>query len=163
MRILLSIILILIFCVPAFGSETSDPDSSVEKLRRIREQAQAQQIDAEAAETIAQEANESREDLGYVEKAIQGLALCLGVFFVLTYFMKKSQGIKSGTQERRLVLSEQISIGPKSKVALLSIDGKEILVGISESNIALLKELPPTRRPNPIKLEQGKVVSCINE
>jgi flagellar biogenesis protein FliO len=46
-------------------------------------------------------------------------------------------------RSRRLYVSDKVSVGEKSAVAVLHIDGRRLLLATTQSNISLLTELAP--------------------
>ncbi|MGA1190798.1 MAG: flagellar biosynthetic protein FliO [Bdellovibrionota bacterium] len=160
-----------IFCVPVFA-DTGTQYSEIERLRRLKTQVNSpretlsSEIPSEEHEGAKgkSERLEGRADDGnLLVKAIKGLSLCLGIFFVFVYFLKKQQGIKTVRKERRLILKEQMNLGGKNSVALISVDGREMLVGVSESNVHLLQARQVTSSPQRAVAAHAKVVSCVNE
>ena len=167
-------ILIVLFTAASAVAEapaSEASDSSIEKLRRIKAQVQINQ--SEKADGAIQQAasgerylaQPEREETSRVSKTVQGLILCLGVFFVMVYFLKRTRPQGGAASEARLQLKERLSVGPKANVALLTIDGKEVLVGVSETQVSLLQEISPRRvtAKRPIPLTKSEVISCINE
>jgi hypothetical protein len=139
-RTVLILLLIGLFSLPALAeseegevdlhSESSVDAESVAKLRRIRESA-----GLESTSLGDEEVNDSAAPGGIFGRAVQGLFLCLGAFGVLLYFLKRGQGSEHGDGAQRMVMQERITVAPKASVALLHVDGREILVGITESQI----------------------------
>jgi flagellar protein FliO/FliZ len=71
------------------------------------------------------------------------LVLLLAVLWVL----RRLQGIK-GLQglrpvARRLAVVEALSVGPRQKLAIVRLDNREVLVGVSPNGFALLDTVPP--------------------
>ena len=73
------------------------------------------------------------------------IALLLGLLWTL----RKLQGAQAGSggllrrKAGRLHLIESLSIGPRQKLALVSVDGREVLLGITASSINALQALHP--------------------
>lgn len=160
-----------ICCTPVFA-DNGTVSSDVERLRRLKIQVNSPKetpsseilSEGQASTIVEHEALEgSADDGNLLVKAIKGLSLCLGVFFVLVYFLKKQQGIKTVRKERRLILKEQMNLGGKNSVALISVDGREMLVGVSESNVHLLQARQVTSSTPRAMAAHAKVVSCVNE
>jgi len=172
----------LLLIITPFSVQHGVADTGIEKLRRIKAQVEAPSpasIDAENdallqaryASSGSLELDEEEESL--LVRAIKGLSLCLGVFFVFIYFLKKKHGIKTTSRERRLLLKEQMSLGGKNSVALIALDGREMIIGISENSVQLLQaQRSQAKRadaqrtaisPQSIPVKHAKVASCINE
>lgn len=47
--------------------------------------------------------------------------------------------------DRRLQLRETLPLGDRRFVALVEINGQELLLGCTQSSVSLLKELPPAK------------------
>lgn len=76
------------------------------------------------------------------------LALLLGVLWLL----RRMQGVK-GLQgfrpvARRLAVSEALTVGPRQKIALIRLDDREILVGITPQGFTLLDAAGPSTAPS---------------
>lgn len=164
-------LLVSICCAPVFA-DTGTVSSDVERLRRLKTQVNSPKeahsseilLEGQEATTVERELLEGRaDDENLLIKAIKGLSLCLGIFFVLVYFLKRQQGIKTVRKERRLILKEQMTLGGKNSVALISVDGREMLVGVSESNVHLLQARQAISSPHRTVAAHAKVVSCVNE
>ena len=159
MRFILSLLcLLLLFGAPAAASDELSESSSIDKLRRIRAQVELNGS-VEQPQPMPQKTEEASSFSGRV---FQGLSLCLGLFFVMVYFLKRTRRDGSdGAQRSRLMLRERISVGPKSNVALIAVDGRELLVGVSESGVTLLHELPKKRpAQSPISLKPSQALQC---
>lgn len=73
------------------------------------------------------------------------LVLLLGVLWVL----RRLQGIK-GLQglrpvARRLAVVEALNVGPRQKLAIVRLDNREVLVGVSPNGFTLLDTVPPAQ------------------
>jgi flagellar biogenesis protein FliO len=58
-----------------------------------------------------------------------GLAACLGSFFIGVHLLKRYQSNPRLAGERRMRVVERLAIGQKSSLLLVTIDGREYLVG----------------------------------
>ncbi|MCI5064400.1 flagellar biosynthetic protein FliO [bacterium] len=156
---ILIIFLFGVFCTPALADPTSEnvvqqaaPSAdaeSVAKLRRIRESAGLESSSLREAES-----KDSASTGGLFGRAVQGLFLCLGAFGVLLYFLKRGQGRVSEAGAQRMVVQERIVVAPKASVALLQVDGRELLIGITESQITFF---PGDQKSSELLLEKGRV------
>jgi flagellar biogenesis protein FliO len=158
-------VLLLAFSTAVCAEEGSVTDPAIEKLRRMK--ANAVSAELSTVQPSEEHANTEAESSGFVGKAFQGLSLCLGVFLVLVYFMKRGQPGRGSEKKQRLTIREQLSIAPKASVTLLSVDGREVLVGVTESSVTVLKEFPEKRAVQktnpPVSLQPAQVISCGNE
>lgn len=71
--------------------------------------------------------------------------LVLALLLAVLWALRRLQGIK-GLQglrpvQRRLSVVEALSVGPRQKIALVRVDDREVLVGLTPTGFALLKEL----------------------
>ena len=77
------------------------------------------------------------------------LAVLLGVLWLL----RRMQGIK-GLQglrpvARRLSVVEALTVGPRQKLAVVRLDDREVLVGITPNGFTLL-DVPPVRQASAV-------------
>lgn len=73
--------------------------------------------------------------------------LVIVLLVVVLWMLRRMQGIK-GLQglrpvARRLSVVEALTVGPRQKLALLRLDNREILVGITPNGFTLLDRLVP--------------------
>ncbi len=90
------------------------------------------------------------EQLGWVfVKTMLMLGIVLGLIYVLFHYglgrLLKSQ--KTGQQ---IVVKERIAIDAKHAVCMLEVNGEELLVGVSDGQIALLKDMSLNSPPRPV-------------
>jgi flagellar protein FliO/FliZ len=74
--------------------------------------------------------------------------LVIVLLVAVLWLLRRMQGIK-GLQglrpvARRLSVVEALTVGPRQKLALLRLDDREILVGITPNGFTLLDRLAPT-------------------
>lgn len=68
-------------------------------------------------------------------------ALMYGLAFTLKIAMKNEKirkFIQTTTEQQRIVVKSRAKISPKHMIAIIEIDGKEVVVSLSEANISLL-------------------------
>lgn len=68
-----------------------------------------------------------------------GLALVLGLIFLLTWLMKKVTGIQ-GTRGHIKLISA-INVGAKERAVLVEVSGEQLLLGVSSGSVSLLYKL----------------------
>lgn len=159
MKGILYTLLIIVMCSSqafALDEDASANDLSIEKLRRIKEQVQS----GDEKESPSEKAVSADHEAGQMGRSIQGLLLCFGALFVGVYFLKRSKGGKALTGASRLRLEERLLVGPKTHIALISVDGKEMLVGVSETQVTLLRENSAAKIRRPIPLEKSHAVKA---
>src|SRR5574343_1922272 len=74
------------------------------------------------------------------------VALVIGLLFGSLWALRKLQsGARLGAKgEARLKIVETLSIGPRQKIALVQLDGQDVLLGITVQSITALN-VPPAR------------------
>ncbi len=75
------------------------------------------------------------------------LLLVVGLILAAAWAARRGGLLKNKNQQRIKILDSQ-RLGPRSSVALLQIDGREILIGITAQQISLLHTKTPTE-PEP--------------
>lgn len=72
-------------------------------------------------------------------RIIGSLILVFGLMGALLWGLKRMQmKIGAPTPGRRLQMLESVSVGPRQKIALLRIDAREVLVGLSPGQMTAL-------------------------
>lgn len=72
-------------------------------------------------------------------------ALVIGLMLALLWGLKKLQ-VGSGLARRshgRLQVLESVAIGPRQKIALIRVDNREVLVGVTPQQISGIESLLP--------------------
>ncbi len=71
------------------------------------------------------------------------LLLVFGLLGAMLWGLKRLQlRVQPGGAGRRLQLLETLSVGPRQKVALVRVDGQQVLLGISPGQINALGQWP---------------------
>jgi flagellar protein FliO/FliZ len=71
------------------------------------------------------------------------LLLVLGLLGGLLWGLKRMQsGIRPSGGERQLQVIEAVSVGPRQKIALVRVGSREVLVGVSPSQLTALGSWP---------------------
>jgi flagellar protein FliO/FliZ len=66
-------------------------------------------------------------------------ALVIGLLLGLLYALRKLQGGQAfGRKDQRLQVLESLSLGPRQKIALVRVDGLQVLLGITATQITAL-------------------------
>lgn len=83
--------------------------------------------------------------IGMMIKLVFGLGVVFGLIYLLMIGLKYlSQNEKfkeimqQSTTQQRIAVKSQARLTPKHSIAIVEIDGKEVVVGLSESNLSLL-------------------------
>ena len=78
-----------------------------------------------------------------VFRMLGSLALVIALLVALLWALRKLQGKMNGHNTgRRLQIIESLSVGPRQKVALIRVGEREVLVGISPTQINGIASLP---------------------
>jgi flagellar biogenesis protein FliO len=71
-------------------------------------------------------------------RMFQGLALCLGVFFIGSWVVKR-YGPQAGTAtNRRIRVVERTTLTPKTALCLIEVDGKQVLLATGSDLVQVL-------------------------
>jgi flagellar protein FliO/FliZ len=65
-----------------------------------------------------------------------GLIFVLGTFLAGAWFLKKSKLLNPGSDQLKMLA--QISVGTKEKIAIIQVEGENVLVAITQYNINFL-------------------------
>jgi flagellar biosynthetic protein FliO len=65
----------------------------------------------------------------------------IGLVYIAFLFVRKWQGNKPGATPKRINLVERFYISPKQALYLVNVDGRELLVGATDSSINLIAEM----------------------
>jgi flagellar protein FliO/FliZ len=71
------------------------------------------------------------------------IALLLGSLWALRKLQSGAMGAR-GRTDARLKIVETLSVGPRQKIALVQLDGQDVLLGITVQSITALN-VPPAR------------------
>jgi flagellar biosynthetic protein FliO len=98
---------------------------------------------ASPALAAAAEAGRDVPDLGTaVLKMLAALALVLGLFAVGIYLLKRFGVVPWTTQAADLRIERVLSLGYRSRIAVVRASGQRFLVGITPTQISRIAELP---------------------
>lgn len=79
-------------------------------------------------------------------ETLVALAVLGAVAWVLVKLV--SPRLESRRSGRRLNVVERIAVEPRRSLAIVEVDGRELLIGVADSGITLLRSLEP-REPEP--------------
>lgn len=74
-------------------------------------------------------------------KALSGLALVLGLVFLLYALSRRGLNLMPGTRNGRIKVLEMRSLGPKKGLYLVEVGGQELLLGVGAERVELLVSL----------------------
>jgi len=76
-------------------------------------------------------------------KMLAGLAVVLGLLYLLYALSRKGLGFLPGSKEGLIQIIEVKSLGPKKGVCLIEVRGQELLLGFGPERIECLARLGP--------------------
>ena len=81
-------------------------------------------------------------------RIIGSLILVFGLMGALLWGLKRMQTqMGQSLPGRRLQIVESVGVGPRQKIALVRVDGQEVLVGLSPGQMTALGQWPVTGAP----------------
>lgn len=81
-------------------------------------------------------------------RIIGSLVLVFGLMGALLWGLKRMQTQMGRSQPgRRLQIVESVAVGPRQKIALVRVDGHEVLVGLSPGQMTALGQWPVSAAP----------------
>jgi flagellar biosynthetic protein FliO len=80
----------------------------------------------------------------------------IGLVYIAFIFIRRWQGNKSGPVHKRINVVERFYLSPKQTLYLVNVDGRELLVGATDSSINLITETSPAEPFAETNLEQQK-------
>ncbi len=80
---------------------------------------------------------------GEVLRTIVALGIVLVAMVLSLFLVKKLRALP--TQNGRLKIIEVLPLGAKERIAIVSVDGQELLIGIAAEQISLLTTMKPTK------------------
>ncbi len=73
-------------------------------------------------------------------RVVQGLGMCLAVFFLGIFVLKKLRGDTGVCSQRTMRVIERLSIAPKQNLLLVDVDGARVLLAVGPERTELLRE-----------------------
>lgn len=82
--------------------------------------------------------------------ALVGLLLVLGLILGLAWLLKRMPGLGAGLRASdQLRIVNSLSVGPKERLMVVDVGGKQLLIGVSAGGIHTLHELAEPLPPPP--------------
>jgi len=151
-KTLAAVAALVIYCVtisiPAHGqSETpavlNDAQRTANKLARTREllsanNAQSALRQADPRSSIAPPPDS--EESSPLVKMLQGLAFCVGIFLIGSWAFRRfaPKRFVASPSGRRMKIVERLAISNRASLALVEIDGREVLVSLGSEGAQML-------------------------
>ncbi|MDN3639867.1 flagellar biosynthetic protein FliO [Simiduia curdlanivorans] len=89
-----------------------------------------------AAPTAALKAQTTSDMAVQLIQVLGSLGLVIGLVFLLAYLIKKNQGFSSSVKQLKVI--ERLALTNKDQLLLVSLHGKEVLLGVSAAGINTL-------------------------
>ncbi|MGB1238662.1 MAG: flagellar biosynthetic protein FliO [Pseudomonadales bacterium] len=80
-----------------------------------------------------------------------GLALVLGVIFLLAWLLRRVSGVQGARQHIKILSA--VNVGTRERAVLVEVAGEQLLLGVAAGNVSLLHKLE-----QPVPSEQVSVV-----
>ena len=151
-RYTLSALALALFCmtisIPAFGQSENAPvaneaQRTTDKLARTREL-----INANAAQNALNRNDPASripkpseaEGSGAIVMMLQGLAFCVGIFLIGSWIFKRyaPRRFVASASGRRMKIVERLAVTSRSSIALIEVDGREVLVSLGSESTQML-------------------------
>jgi flagellar biogenesis protein FliO len=100
-------------------------------------------------------------------RMFQGLALCLGVFFIGSWIARRFGGGAKMVGERRIKILERAALTQKSAICLVEVDGRQVLLSTGSDPVQVLMQsegasMTPTHQEEK-GFDQSMEVLCAEE
>jgi flagellar biogenesis protein FliO len=97
---------------------------------------------------------------GTIVRLVLVLALIYGIFSIYQLFQKKGQGIR----EKRMSILDIHRFSTKQMVVLMKVDDQDLLIGVTDHQITLLKDMGLPQGLYNVDVEkEGKVVKSFHQ
>jgi flagellar biosynthetic protein FliO len=90
----------------------------------------------------------------------KGLALCLAVFCVIVFLLKRLNPHSLHSGKRRLAVLERLPLSPKSSLVLIQVDGRTRVIAVGSEQVQMLDGWEKLRSP---AREFGEVLATLPE
>lgn len=122
-------------------SEKSQPSKApfMEEARNLKQQVGATDPETSKNPLSAIIPEESKESSSSIMRLFQGLAFCLGVFFIGLHVYKKYIYKGALPTKRSMRVLERLSLGSKSSLILVEIESKKVLVAVGAEKLTVLE------------------------
>ena len=77
----------------------------------------------------------------------KGLALCLAVFCIIVYLLKRLNPHSVHSGKRRLAVLERLPLSPKSSLVLIQVDGRTRVLAVGSEQVQMLDGWEKLRSP----------------
>lgn len=112
-------------------------DSNSKKLENLKSMTR----ESQGAPAWIEEKKETEEEPSVTAgKMFQGLALCMGLFFVVVAILKRAKGAGYIQAEQRLEVIERIALTQKTSLVLTKLDHREILLAVGGEQVQLIQK-----------------------
>jgi flagellar biogenesis protein FliO len=141
-RLCLSILCSVLFChsFVIADSELSSNERVVKitQAHNLRQQILNENSPKNLIENAISDSNENSSKSSLM-LLFQGLAFCLGVFFIGLHIYKKYFLKNAITASRSMQIIERLNLGNKSSLVLVEIENKKVLVALGADKILMLE------------------------
>lgn len=148
-----------------FGGATTssghDAETKIERMKQaVSERAHEKEARTQQIENWKSETDSAVATAGV--RMLQGLGLCVGLLLVGLHFVKKYGAKNSlGVSGRRMKVLERITVGAKSSLVLVELDGRQILVAVGSDNVSQV-QIPAQHAEEP-EYHDSLEVLCRND
>jgi len=141
--IVLSLLLILISSPLVYAensTEVGPSSASVEEVHLFKQKLQTSEEVAQKS-TNAPINSEKASEVGSLSlvRLFQGLAFCLGVFFIGIHIYRKYILKSAPVSQRSMRLIERLSLNGKSSLYLVEVEKKKILVAVGAEKLSMIE------------------------
>ena len=74
------------------------------------------------------------------------LAAVLGAIPATLWLLRRLQGLRPAGAPRLMEITAQMALGPRERVVVLRVQGRELVLGVTAQQVTLLAEQPPAPR-----------------
>ncbi len=135
-------IALTIFCLVLVSASWGDKSSVQAETEVVTDQASQPKN-----ETVSQDIQGSESLTGMLLPSLTRIGISLlviiGVIYALVFILRRFSGRQFGGRGKRTIqVVEQTFLAPKKSICLLKMADRALLVGVTDSNINLLTEMP---------------------
>lgn len=131
LALLVAFLLLSVSCANWAKADQSEDDAKVAKARSIVENNQQ----------ATPAATPSKPETSMTDTAFQagkGLAICLAILFIgAAAYKRLNPNIVNTRREQRMKVIDRLSLGSRSAVLLIEIDGRQALVGVAPDSVSI--------------------------
>lgn len=122
----------------AEGESTPVLDSKIEQTRILMEKNQSNQAVSNFPGFLKLDKQDQNQGSSFGVRLLQGLALCLGTFFVLLHFLKGGKFKRGNKETRRIKVIEKVPLTTKSSLFLVEVDGETRLLSVGAEHTSFI-------------------------